>query len=133
MGRKTDLSSRSNKSLICISCPIGCHLTVEYDKDNLREENIKISGNKCSRGITYGREEVLAPKRTVTATVSIASEIQRRLPVKTTKHIDKVLIFELLDNLYSLKVKPPVNIGERLIENFKGTGVDVVATMKLDR
>ena len=53
------------REMICISCPIGCHLTAEWEN----EETITISGNKCNRGEIYGREEILAPKRVVTATV----------------------------------------------------------------
>ena len=119
------------KELICISCPIGCMLTVEYDEDKRDYDSIKVSGNLCPKGEIYGKEEILAPKRVVTATASIESRIQKRLPLKTIEAIDKDLIFDLLKEIYSLKLKPPVKIGDTIIKNFKKSGVDIVATANL--
>ncbi|MCD6397211.1 MAG: DUF1667 domain-containing protein [Spirochaetaceae bacterium] len=119
------------KELICISCPIGCRLTVEYNEDKRDYDSIKVSGNLCPKGEIYGKEEILAPKRVVTATASIESRIQKRLPIKTIEAIDKDLIFDLLKEIYSLKLKPPVKIGDTIIKNFKKSGVDIVATANL--
>jgi len=119
------------KELICISCPIGCMLTVEYDEDKRDYDSIKVSGNLCPKGEIYGKEEILAPKRVVTATASIESRIQKRLPIKTIEAIDKDLIFDLLKEIYSLKLKPPIKIGDTIIKNFKKSGVDIVATANL--
>ncbi len=128
---------KKRKELICISCPIGCRLEVEYDelteKNSGNEDQIKVSGNRCPRGITYGREEILAPKRVVTATAPIDSKIQSRLPVKTTGPILKAYIKPLLREIYGLKLSPPVEIGEILIENYRNTGINIVATMEIPR
>ena len=35
------------KELICISCPMGCHLKVDTDK-------LEVAGNTCKRGEVYG-------------------------------------------------------------------------------
>ena len=35
------------KQLICIACPMGCHLEIDIDDD------YKVTGNKCKRGIEY--------------------------------------------------------------------------------
>jgi CxxC motif-containing protein len=56
------------RKLVCISCPLGCRLTVNW-KD---EGNITVEGNRCAKGESYAREEILAPKRVVTATVAVA-------------------------------------------------------------
>lgn len=119
------------RKLICISCPIGCQLVAEYDERKIMEDRIKIRGNLCPRGVVYGKEEILAPKRVVTATALIESKIQKRLPLKTTAPIDKHLIFDLLKEIYSMKLKPPVRIGEIILKNFKNSGVDVVATFSI--
>ena len=119
------------KEHICISCPIGCRLTIEYNEDKRDYDSIKVSGNLCPKGEIYGKEEILAPKRVVTATASIESRIQKRLPIKTIEAIDKDLIFDLLKEIYSLKLKPPVKIGDTIIKNFKKSGVDIVATANL--
>ncbi len=112
------------REMICISCPIGCHLTAEWES----EEDIKISGNKCNRGEIYGREEILAPKRVVTATVAVDSEMMARVPVKTDNALLKEHINPLLRELYALRLKAPVSCGDVLIDDVAGTGVKVVAT-----
>ena len=33
------------KEMVCITCPIGCHLTIRQDG-----EEIEVSGNTCPRG-----------------------------------------------------------------------------------
>lgn len=115
------------REMICISCPIGCHLTAEWES----EEDISISGNKCNRGEVYGREEILAPKRVVTATVAVDSELMARVPVKTDQALLKEHIDPLLEKLYSLRLNPPVACGDVVIDNVAETGVKVVATRSI--
>lgn len=116
------------KELICISCPIGCHLEVSREGDNITVKN-----NKCPRGEVYGKEELLSPKRVVTATCAVKSDLMVRLPVKTTGPIAKGMINELLSELYRLEITVPVKRGERLLSNFKNSGIDIVAAKTLDR
>lgn len=122
------------KEIICISCPIGCRLKAEFNenKTDLDSSDIKITGNKCQRGIVYGTEEILAPKRIVTATCKINSKYQNRVPVKTNKPIEKKYIDNLLKKLYSIELKAPVKEGDIVIENFEGSGVNVLITMDLE-
>jgi len=117
------------EELICISCPIGCHLEIEGIIDD--ESNMQIRGNKCPRGIIYGKEEIFAPKRQVTATVSVISEDNVRLPVKTDIPLLKNQIGSLLDRLYELQLQPPVKMGDVVLENFQKTGVNVIATQSI--
>jgi len=114
------------KELICISCPIGCHLEVTQKGDEITVKN-----NKCSRGEIYGKEELLAPKRVVTATCPIASQLLPRIPVKTTGPLPKELIDGLLGELYKMALKAPVHRGDRLIGNYRDSGIDVVASKTL--
>lgn len=44
--------------LTCISCPLGCPLTVETDGAG---QAVSVTGNTCKRGEVYGRKEVTAP------------------------------------------------------------------------
>ena len=48
------------KEMICIVCPVGCHISVNT-------ENYEVKGNACPRGAVYGKEELTAPKRVVTS------------------------------------------------------------------
>ena len=114
----------SGRELVCIACPVGCRLQV------LQEENgeIRVSGNQCEKGDTYGREELLAPKRVVTATVRLAGSTLRRLPVKTHRPLPREHIAALLEAASRLRVSAPVARGQVLLADFLGTGVDLVAT-----
>jgi CxxC motif-containing protein len=118
------MSARTERSLVCIACPIGCRLTVLLEDTGA----ITVTGNQCAKGETYGQEEVLAPRRVVTATVHLADSILRRLPVKTSRALPREHINALLAAVYRLRVAPPVRLGQVLLADFLGTGVDVVAT-----
>ena len=92
-----------------------------------------MSGNRCPRGEIYGREEMLSPRRVVTATVRTDAEEARRLPVKTTAALPREWIDELLAELYRMEVRLPIGRGEVIIPNVKGSGIDVVATRTFRR
>lgn len=108
--------------MICIVCPIGCHLQVEIEND------YKVTGNACPRGEVYGKEELIAPKRVVTSTVRIEGGIHKRVPVKTTEAIPKERVFDCMDLLKDIQLKSPVRVGEVILENLFGTGVNLVVT-----
>lgn len=114
------------KELICISCPMGCHLRVDI-------ENGLVEGNSCKRGEVYGINEVTNPVRTVTSTVKISNGELPVLPVKTKEPIPKNLNFKLMGILKEIKVEAPVNIGDIILENILETGIDVVATRTIRR
>lgn len=113
------------KELICIVCPRGCHL--EIDVDN----GYKVSGNSCPRGIEYGVKELTSPTRVVTSTVKIKGGIHNRLPVKTNGAIPKGLNFECMKLLDDVEVSSPVKVGDVIIENVLGTGIDLIATRNM--
>lgn len=112
------------REIVCISCPIGCRLTATWTN----EEDIHIEGNLCPRGEVYGREEILAPKRVVTATCAAVGDKHVRIPVKTDGPLPKELMDELLNALYRLEVPLPVTTGDVIMTDIGGTGVDLVAS-----
>lgn len=113
-----------NRQIICISCPLGCHLQVSQEG-----EELKITGNKCKRGLIYAREEISSPRRVVTATVAVSgAKGLSRVPVKTTDALPKAHIASLLNHLYTLSLSSPLKTGEVIIKDYEGTGVDVVTT-----
>lgn len=119
-------STRTVRNMICISCPIGCRLTV-----TMEGETVTVSGNQCSRGKVYGTEEMLAPRRVVTATVATDSEAIPRLPVRTTGALPKEYIDDLLNSAYRLVVPLPVKRGQIIIRDFHGTNIDLIASRDL--
>jgi CxxC motif-containing protein len=115
------------KKLICIQCPLGCELSV------LRiDKNISVAGNRCEKGVRYAQEEILDPKRTVTAVVLTNSDKLPRLPVKTSAAVKVELIAEVLKKIYSFSVVAPIKTGEILHQDIDGCGTNLLATRTLE-
>lgn len=112
-------------NIICITCPKGCHLSVD------EENGYKVTGNGCPRGEIYGRNELQHPVRVITSTVRIEGAEVPRLPVKTDKPLPKEKMFECMALLDSITAKSPVRVGAVLAENILGTDVNIVATKSL--
>ncbi len=122
------------REMTCIVCPLGCALSVEETADG----EFAVKGNRCPRGAAYAEEEIRSPKRTVTATCALVLPAgaprrpARRVPVKGSAPCPKELVGELLADIYALRVPVPVARGQALIGNWRGTGIDVVATRTIE-
>ena len=120
------------KNLTCIVCPFGCSLNID---EGTSGAELNITGNRCPRGITYAQEEILSPKRMVTATCQIKNSgpanNPRRIPVKTTFPCPREKIPALLEDIYKTTVTLPIKAGDAVIADWKGEGIKVVATRSL--
>ena len=111
------------KNLICIGCPMGCPLTVKMEHG----EVVSVTGNTCKRGDIYARKEVTNPTRIVTSTVRVTGGSEAMVSVKTKEEI-----FDCVKALKNVEVAAPVHIGDVLVKNVAGTGVDVIATKNVE-
>ncbi|MCM1195321.1 MAG: DUF1667 domain-containing protein [Corallococcus sp.] len=118
-----------SREMICINCPMGCHLTVDDGDKN----NIKVTGNTCPRGVTYAVNEVTSPKRMVTGSVKVAGGTIPMVSVKTREAIPKGLIFDSLEELKKIELSAPVAIGDVVAGNVCGCGVDFIATKNVEK
>lgn len=115
------------RELICINCPMGCPLTVTLEDGVVTS----VTGNTCPRGDSYGRKEVTNPRRIVTTTVPVdGSATERMVSVKTATDIPKGKIFDVVQALVDVRATAPVEIGDVILPNVAGTGVDVIATKR---
>ena len=103
---------------------MGCPLTVEIDGG----EVVSVTGNTCKRGDVYARKEVTNPTRIVTSTVRVSGGSIDMVSVKTKEDIPKGKIFEIVAALRQVTAHAPVKIGDVLLADAAGTGVDIVAT-----
>ena len=109
------------RKMICITCPRGCHLEVDT-------ETLAVRGNSCPKGAEYGKNEVTDPRRVLTSTVRLEGVPGAcRLPVKTAAPIPKGLLMQALAALDAVTVTAPVAVGQVVIHDLLGTGVDLVA------
>lgn len=115
----------AKKELVCVSCPIGCSITVELSDSG---EVLSVTGNTCKRGDAYARAECTHPERMVTSTVKVEGGRLPVVPVKTSSPIPKEKIFECMTEINQVTLKAPVSIGDVVIEDVLGTGVNIVAT-----
>ena len=111
-------------NLICIGCPLGCPLTVEMEGNEVKS----VAGNTCPRGDAYAKKELTNPTRIVTSTVRVAGGKLAMVSVKTESDIPKGKIFDCVKALKDVEVIAPVKIGDVIVENVAGTGVNVIAT-----
>ncbi|MBO5184931.1 MAG: DUF1667 domain-containing protein [Clostridiaceae bacterium] len=117
------------RELVCVSCPIGCALSVELSEDG--KEVLSVSGNTCKRGDKYARDECTNPVRMLTSTIRVNGGNHPVVPVKTSAPIPKGMMFECMKAINNEVVDAPVKIGEVLISNVCDTGVDIVATNEM--
>jgi len=131
--------------MICITCPMGCHLKIE----RLSETEIAVTGNRCARGESYAREEILSPRRVVTTTCRAAGSAgggpaaggigssgelykPRRIPLRTAGAFPRERIADLLELIHGLELSLPVRRGQVAIPDALGLGVDVIVTRTIE-
>ena len=112
--------------MICINCPKGCELDVERMADG----TITVTGHTCPRGEAYGRAELENPTRMVTGLVRVAG-MRKPLPVKTKSPVAKGKISDVLFAMHQATVQLPVKIGDVMVADVAGTGIDLVATANM--
>lgn len=115
------------KLITCINCPIGCRMTVNVNNGQVTD----ITGNGCKRGYEYALQESVSPKRMVTAVVAVKGR-KAPLSVKTRTPIPKDQIFECMKAIEAATPQAPVSMGDVVIHDVCGTGVDVIATKTVE-
>lgn len=112
------------KELVCIVCPNSCTLHIETAANG----EINVSGNRCKRGIDFAKDELTDPKRTISSTVKTVFSDAPVLPVRVSAEIPKSKIFDVMKKINSVTLTRRIGIGETVIENVLGLGVDIIAT-----
>lgn len=117
------------KRFTCLSCPIGCDLTVRIEGGKV----VDISGNQCPRGETYGRQEALEPMRVLPSSVRVIHGTRPLLSVKTDRPIPRRLITEAMHLIREVSVEAPIAIGDTVLADILSTGANLVATREISR
>ena len=112
------------RELTCIICPRGCHLHVD--------DQLNVTGNFCPRGAAYAKQEILDPRRTLTSTVKIDSKSLRVCPVKSAAALPKDQVLPAMAIINQVRLTPPVHIGDVVVHDILGTGIDIVSTRDIE-
>lgn len=114
------------RTLTCIRCPRGCTVAVTLADDGTITS---VTGNSCMRGDKYARDEVTYPVRVVTTTVPVVgSATEKMVSVKTAGDVSKGRVFDVVRALTDVTATAPVHIGDVILADVAGTGIDIVAT-----
>lgn len=115
----------TKREMVCVSCPMGCAITVELDDNN---EVISVMGNTCPRGDKYARQECTHPERMLTSTVKVEGGRLPVVPVKSASPIPKEMLFDAMKEVNKVTLKAPVTFGDVAVKDILGTGIDIVVT-----
>ena len=112
--------------LTCVCCPMGCSLVVERTS---ADEATYVSGAGCARGKKYAPAEATRPERVVTTTVCVPGAAEP-LSVRTVAPVPRELMAEVVAATKGAAagMRAPVKIGDVVLADACGTGVDVIAT-----
>lgn len=112
--------------LTCVCCPVGCSLVVERTS---ADEATYVSGAGCARGKKYAPAEATRPERVVTTTVCVPGAAEP-LSVRTVAPVPRELMAEVVAAAKGAAAGmcAPVAIGDVVLADACGTGVDVIAT-----
>lgn len=111
--------------MVCVACPIGCDITVEFDAD---DKIASISGHTCKRGVSYAENEITNPTRSLTTTVRVMGGRKPLVSVRSAQPVPKPLLRDCVAYISAQRVSAPVKLGDVIVKNILDTGVDIVAT-----
>ncbi|MCL2105760.1 MAG: DUF1667 domain-containing protein [Oscillospiraceae bacterium] len=118
----------STKELICVACPMGCGLTVTLGEAG---EVAAVSGNGCKRGIAYAHAEIANPTRSFTSTVRVEGGAAPLVSVKSAEPVPKAKLYACAKAMNAVRARAPIAIGDVILSDVAGTGVDIVATNRV--
>ncbi|GAB4307352.1 MAG: DUF1667 domain-containing protein [Promethearchaeota archaeon] len=113
--------------ITCIVCPNGCQITVK----ELPDGTLEFDGASCKRGERYAADEFRNPRRMVITTVRVEGGVLPVLPVRSAEPIPKEAIFDAMEVVNQVVVRAPVMMGDVVIPNLLGLGVDLLASRDL--
>lgn len=109
-----------NIELVCIRCPVGCHLKVTKNDDG----TVTVVGNSCPRGAEYGKQEITNPMRTIT---TVYKTDFGTISLVTSKPVEKRLYFDVLKAIKNAPYpKNNILVGDVFIENILNTGANII-------
>ncbi len=110
--------------ITCIVCPRGCEIRVLTEGG----EVLSIEGATCSLGEKYAEKEVRNPERVLITVIPCRGGDPPTVSVKTEKPIPLKQIMKAAKELAKVEVRPPIEVGDTIIESLLNLGVRVIAT-----
>ncbi|TFB09431.1 DUF1667 domain-containing protein [Candidatus Atribacteria bacterium MT.SAG.1] len=115
------------REFVCIICPNGCRILLEYEGTNIKS----IKGDECPKGKDYVKNEITNPLRVFTGSVLVGNGDFSLASVKTSVPIPKKYLKKIGEITRQLKVDAPVEIGQVVASNLLDSNIDLIATRKI--
>jgi len=115
------------RKVTCIVCPLGCEASVTIKNGRV----IKVENLECPRGEDYVLKEIEAPKRDFFTTVRVKGAGFPVCSVRATQPVPKEKLLDCSKELAKIVVDAPIRIGDVIVENLLGLGIDIIATRNL--
>lgn len=122
------MSETKTFEVTCIVCPTGCRAKV-----TVRNGEVKVEGVECPRGSEYAVKEITAPTRDFFTTVPIKGGSVRVCPVRSTQPVPKGMVINCLKEMAEITLEAPIKMGDVVLKNVLGLGIDIVATRDVDK
>jgi CxxC motif-containing protein len=116
------------KEYTCIVCPKSCRGILRIQNGYFETE-----GFSCKNGEEYAISEYQDPKRVLTTTVWLRHGLFRLLPVVSRAGISRKVFKSCLEELYTIEVEAPIEVGDVVVKNILNTGIDVIAARSIER
>lgn len=117
------------RDFICVTCPVGCTISATVEGGEL----VEVQGQACRRGIAFVREELTAPRRTLTTTVRVGGGALPLVPVRSTEPLPKGIVLDVAARLREVQVPAPVAVHQVVMSDALGSGIDIVTTRAVPR
>lgn len=129
----TTTAACTTRHFHCTTCPSECALTIETRIDeNGVEHVLSVQGNRCARGRKFAEQEIIRPMRILATTIVVRGGDEKLLPVRTARPIPRDLHLHAMRDIRHASVTAPVHMGDVVMSDLLGTGVDLVASMNVD-
>jgi CxxC motif-containing protein len=116
------------REFVCIICPNGCRIRVEYEGTNIKN----ITGDECPKGKDYIKNEITNPLRVFTGSVLVEKGDFSLVSVKTPVPIPKEYLKKIGEITRRIKVEAPIEIGQVIASNLLDNNIDLIATRKVN-
>mgnify|MGYP000656441917 FL=1 len=133
-GAETDTTTTASttRHFHCTTCPQNV-LTIDTSIDeNGVEHVLSVQGNRCARGRKFAEQEIIRPMRILATTIVVREGDEKLLPVRTARPIPRDLHLRAMRDIRHASITAPVRMGDVVMSDLLGTGVDLVASMNVD-
>jgi len=122
------VSETKTFEVTCIVCPTGCRAKV-----TVIDGDVKVEGVECPRGSEYAVKEITAPTRDFFTTLPIKGGNVPTCPVRSTQPVPKEMVINCAKEMAKITLEAPLKVGDIVMKNVLGLGIDIVATRDVDR